>query len=443
MLAAAAGPTQAGAQTPGPQRPSNGLFFETRPKPAEGHKLDVTLSSSEGYDNDASPERRAVVGGTNLEPTGSSTMLEGTADYEWRGRRAQIRATGGSTLRYFSSLGDLLYSSDKSTSHTAAVGYSFRSARTVVATSQTATYSSSPLYNLFPRADAIGPGEAPPAAADYAINDSKVAAYSTRTTLARRLTSRNSLSETVEWQHSGMVGWAGGRLNLNVYGSRTEFSRRLARDTTTTAGYIYRTSDLDYGSFAQPGRMLTEHGVEVGFDQRRTLSATRHVTFLARFGASTIMMPASAADAAGTGDRRYDQFSGQATIDYDLGRTWQFRGTYRRGLEYLAGLSAPVSVAGFTAGIDGLLTRRVDLFASAAYSSGESALNRDSSVFDTYAGNVRLRYAMTRTWAAYAEYLYYFYDSRGSLPLVPTIPFNLDRTSVRTGLMLRVPAIRK
>ena len=64
-------------------------------------------------------------------------------------------------------------------------------------------------------------------------------------------------------------------------------------------------------------------------------------------------------------------------------------------------------------------------------------------MFDTYTGDVRLRYALTRTFAAYVEYLYYFYDSRGSVPIAPGIPAGLERNGVRAGLTLRVPALRR
>ena len=70
-------------------------------------------------------------------------------------------------------------------------------------------------------------------------------------------------------------------------------------------------------------------------------------------------------------------------------------------------------------------------------------LNRNNASFDTYTGNVRLRYAVTRTFATYIEYLYFFYDSLGSTPLAPQIPPGLEPKGVRVGLMLRVPVLRR
>jgi len=109
----------------------------------------------------------------------------------------------------------------------------------------------------------------------------------------------------------------------------------------------------------------------------------------------------------------------------------------------VAGLSEPISADRGSVSVEGLLTRRVDVLASAGYSNGESALNRQRSTFDTYTSDVRLRYALTRTFAAYVEYLYYFYDSRGSTPIAPGGSSGLERKGVRTGLTLLVPALRR
>jgi hypothetical protein len=143
------------------------------------------------------------------------------------------------------------------------------------------------------------------------------------------------------------------------------------------------------------------------------------------------------------GRRFYHRLSGQVTVGYEFARTWKAAAIYRRGIDYVAGLSEPISADRGTVSIEGLLGRRVDVFASAGYSNGQSALSFEGSTFDTYTGEVRLRYALTRTFAAYVEYLYYFYDSRGSTPIAPGISSGLERKGVRTGLMLRVPALRR
>jgi len=46
-------------------------------------------------------------------------------------------------------------------------------------------------------------------------------------------------------------------------------------------------------------------------------------------------------------------------------------------------------------------------------------------------------------WAASLDYLYYYYDFRGTLLLHAGVPSALERNGVRAGLTLWMPVIRK
>ena len=445
--AIAAGAPPAFAQAAGPRQGSNALFGGGNFDPKARQKLDLTLSSTEAYNSDMAEEQRTNLGAGGLEPSGYSTMLAGAADYAWRGRRVRVGATGTATLRYLRPIGDILSYPHKSVSHTAGVGFSARILRrTTVLVNQTATYSPSYLYNLFPRLEETTPGDAPAAAPDYAISGAESQSYGTTVTLTHDFSRRSSAAATTEYQSTNALGGTAGGRELSVYGIRGRVSHRLARHTIATAEYVNRLGVARYNSAATtPGTLRgtsAERGVQIGMDYRPQLSATRHVALGARFGASSMMLPESAAGTV-LEDRPYSRLSGQVTMDYGFGRTWQTRALYRRGVEYVAGLSEPVSADSFTASVDGLFARRLDFLASVGYSNGESVLNRNSSIFDTYTGDVRLRYALTESFAASIEYLYYFYDSRGSNPLVPGIPPSLERKSVLAGLTLRVPALRR
>ena len=67
---------------------------------------------------------------------------------------------------------------------------------------------------------------------------------------------------------------------------------------------------------------------------------------------------------------------GQASVDYYFRRTWRASGRVERGLEYIAGLAAPVFADSGHFGIEGLLTRRIDLLATAGYATGASVDQR-------------------------------------------------------------------
>lgn len=437
---AAVAPSPADAQT----RPSNALFVENRPDPTNGQRLDITVSSAEGYDKDASPHGGELGGVGLLGPAGQSILVTTAASYAWIGHQLQFRASGGSTERYYQSLNDVLHSSTNDASDAAAAGLLFHTPETTFVANQTANYASSLLYNFLPGTATITPGTGPAATADYGLSNSQIYAYSSATEYTRRVSTRNSVSAAAEWEHSDIVGGRADSQQLNVYKARAGFAHHVGHNFTALAGYVYRFGDVAAGRLVPYGQVLKENELELGVDYHRPLSATRSFNVQIRLGGSTIKLPpVTGIDLVPTGDRRYEQFSGQLATAYDFGRSWQASGSFRRGLEYVTGLGEPVLADAFTARVDGLLTRRVDLLASAAYSSGESALTRAASLFNTYTGTVRLRFGLTRTWATYAEYLYYFYDSRGTAPLVPGLPPSLERNGVRVGLMLRVPAAGK
>jgi hypothetical protein len=454
------------AQGSGPRQGSNGLFGG--PSDAKAHqKLDLTLSSTQGYDSEMLPDVGAPIGLGGPESTGYSTMVVGAADYVWQVSRVQVRASGTSALRYNRPLDNPLYSSFRSVSHTAGVGIFARlPKRTTMLINQTATYSPSFLFNLFPQAEATIPGDAPPAALDYAMNGSESRSYGTAMTLTHDFTPRSSLLATADYQNTETFGAVAGRRALGTYGIRAHFARRLSPNTAAIAEYLYRSSEGAASGGVTSAQASGEHGVNVGMDYSRRLSASRRLTFGALIGSSITIVPESAvagpepepavsesgvsesgaqelAGGPAIGDRYYRRMSGQVTMGYEFARSWKAGAIYRRGVDYVIGLNEPIAADRFTATVEGLLTRRVNVLASAGYSNGESALTLQRSTFNTYTGDVRLRYALTRTFAAYVEYLYYVYDSRGSTPIAPGIFPSLERKGVRTGLTLLVPALRR
>jgi hypothetical protein len=440
-VALAAGAPQLFAQATGVQGSSKGLFGSGPSDANARQKLDFTLSPTEAYDSDLTPEAGTTVRLNRAESTGYSTMLAGAGDYSLRVRHVQIRAAGASSLRYNRPLEDALYSSFRSVSHTAGVGLFARLPKqTTLLVNQTATYSPSFLFNLFPQAPLTTPGDAPPGSPDYALSGSASHSYGSTLTVGHDFTRRTSLSTTVEYQNTDAASGTADRRALGSYGIRAHLSRHFSPNTAAIVDYDYRNSEIEHPGEMTAVDMLADHGINVGVDYKRPLSATRHVTFGALFGSSITILPESGL-VLGIGDRYRRRMSGQVTMGYEFARGWKTGAIYRRGVESIVGLSEPISADRFTASVEGLLTRRIDVVASAGYSNGESALTQ-SSAFNTYTGDVRLNFALARTFAAYVEYLYYFYDSRGSTPIAPGIS-GLERRGVRTGLTLRVPALRR
>jgi hypothetical protein len=199
-----------------------------------------------------------------------------------------------------------------------------------------------------------------------------------------------------------------------------------------------RTGDYGYAGIAE----TTEHTFGFGVDLVRRLSATRETSLNVSVGATAADVPLSTEVGLLTLHRRY---LGNAAVGlgYQFGRTWQARADFRRGIEYIVDLPEPVFADGAGVSVAGMLNRRVDLVLLAGYSNGESLINRNGLVYDTYTGNVRVRYAMTRELATFVEYLYYYYDFRGTIELADGIPQGVERNGIRAGLTLWMPALRR
>lgn len=425
------GVTPALAQAPVSPRAFSGLFGGNRSDANVRQKLDFTVSLSEAYDSDLPAGLRSTLAPASLQ-SGYSTMFVAAADYAWHRPRAEFGATASSALRYYPRLDQI-----KAVSHSAALGLATRlPKRTTLLVNQTAAYSPSYLYQLFPTVAAPGPGDAIPAAPDYDIDESESYSYGTRMTLTHGSNRGNRVAATGEFDHTEFQGrQALTRPDLTNYGLQGQFSHGLARNAGVSVGYHYRTGEFGYGG------ATTEHRISIGMDYSRPLSITRRAVFRFNVASSSLDIPESAERAVVTG--RLYRFLGDFALDYQFRRTWQARANYRRGLDYVAALGEPVFADGATVAADGLVARRAQVSASAGYARGESALNRNRMTFDTYTGDARLRYALTQAVAVYAEYLYYFYDFRGNTRLAPGIPARLERNGVRAGLMLWVPALRR
>jgi hypothetical protein len=220
---------------------------------------------------------------------------------------------------------------------------------------------------------------------------------------------------------------------------RTEYSRNFSRNSAFKVAYRFQRGDVGQTGFGKSN----EHGFDAGVTTSHPLSATRRATFSFSLGSSAAGVPDNLV--TGIVDTHLStvyRVSADVTAGYQFNRTWQTTASYRRGLDYVPSLTAPVFADSVSALLSGLFTSRVDFALNGGYSNGKSAL-RSASTYVTYTGDVRLRYALTRHWAVFTEYLYYFYDfSEASVLLLPpgTSP-RLQRNGVRAGLTLWAPVL--
>ncbi|HMF62319.1 MAG TPA: hypothetical protein VK595_18205, partial [Vicinamibacterales bacterium] len=135
---------------------------------------------------------------------------------------------------------------------------------------------------------------------------------------------------------------------------------------------------------------------------------------------------------------------GTATLSHDMGRTWQARLAYNRGAGFAGGFSEPIFSDALIASVAGFLTRRVDFDSTGGFSVGAVGLNSSSdNSFRTYNATARLRVAINPVLAIFGEYLYYYYDLGKTVVTPVEVPSTLDRNSVRVGLTLWLPLVRR
>lgn len=430
------GGSDALAQSLGTDRPFRGLFGG-RGSDTGRQALNVSATLVQAYDDIRSPES----GGTEPRPAtrgGYFAMLQAAADYAWGGQAAQLTANAASAGRYFGHAGQI-----DALSYSAGIGLSMSpDRRTTVLVGQTASYSPSYLFRLFPAADESA-GEPPSIAPDYAIDDEASLVSTTTASVSRGVTRRGALSGLVDYSTTNFQGHTS-QANQASYGVRAGFSRTVGRRSGLRAGYHYRNADFG----ALTTGPTVEHGLQLGVNHTRLLSATRSASFSFDLGLSAADHPALSAadhltpDGGQPGRGSLYRATTNATASYQFGRAWQVRGAYRRSLEYMSELIEPVFTGGVTAAVGGLISRRLDLLIAGGYSSGEGAVLSTSS-FTTYTANVRSRLAVTQTLAIYLQYLYYFYEFGGETLLAPGLSPRFERNGVRVGVAVWLPAFKR
>jgi hypothetical protein len=417
-------PSGAFAQAAPAPRPYQGIFGGGDTNPVMHHKLDLALSVVGAYDDDVLP---GVTGG--IDPStrpfnGYNTTYAGSVAYTWQGRKVQAGVSGTSAFRHYTEFHDY------NMTHAAAAGVSAQFARrTTLFVNQTAEYSPPYLFGLFPTLDPERPGGIVSGGPNYLINDTESLTYTTIASVEHGLTRRDSLVVSGDYRYTDFLKNVTGRVDVKSKGARAGYARNLARDTTFTAGYHYRTGQLGFGSVA----VTTDQGVDVGVQYTKRLSRTRRAQFTFSVGSSTMDLPFEQDSPILPG--RHSSVTADAALNYSFARTWLVRGAYRRGAEFVVELTNPVFADSVISALIGKLTRNLRLLSTAGYSSGQS-FQLSNPALTTYTGNLQLAYQINDSISSYVEYLYYYYDIGHPAELAPGLLTGIERNGVRAGLTL-------
>ena len=133
------------------------------------------------------------------------------------------------------------------------------------------------------------------------------------------------------------------------------------------------------------------------------------------------------------------QAIGSASLVHYMHRTWTALVEYRRRLHYVEGFDEPLFGDAVTTGVNGLLSRYMELVVRASYTSGSVGLRANAPRFESYTGSVRVRRALSRRLAGYVEGLFYHYAFDEAALRPPGVPRAFDRVAFRCGLSVWVP----
>jgi hypothetical protein len=209
--------------------------------------------------------------------------------------------------------------------------------------------------------------------------------------------------------------------------ARFQHSRPLSVHATLHLGYGIRMSDGRAGT----GEPRAAHHINAGVSYSRALSISRRTSL--NFSSGSTILSNERLSETNADPRLRFRINGNLSLVHELGRTWTARATYRRGLVFREGFEDPFDTDGASAAIGGLVTRRLAFSANGAWAL--STMRRDGQTgHRAFAGSAQLTYALSKYFAAFAQYHYYEFSFGQDIPLDPQFPRALDRQGARAGI---------
>lgn len=423
VLAAVVGNGQAYAQGPRAARPYRGLFGGGVGDFTQ--LLTANASVGGGWDNNLLADvlgRRTtrIVNDLNSSHRGGLGTASGSLNYALNTERISGRASAGTSARYYPTLDSTFIRRNY-----AATGVAWNIGNGLAAGAQ-ASYQPYSLGAFYPQL--IDPRTGDEAIdEDFASSTEHYASYSGNVSFGHQLSRRTSVSMGAAYRirESSFRG---------VRRSRTAggmISRSMTRDLSLKLGYRYY--DAEYDGFAS---RAANHIIDAGIDYSHALSISRRTRISFSTGTSAATSPV-------TNQTRY-RAVGSADLTHEFGRTWFASLGYDRGIRFVDSWPEPMFYDGATAGLHGLITRRLQFHAGARAALGSrQVLANDDSKFHTYYGNAGLSYALSRFINAGVTYAYYNHRFADSFVLAPGYPNHVSRESVRIYISAWAPLFER
>ena len=417
----------AGAQSSRPSRPYRGLFASGTAD--AGQVLSVSGAFAGGWDTDVLADARGGnrVGGSGW--SGGLGSLSGGLSYSLQQDELALSASLGTSVRYYPSFAErFLHGESGSFSLSTRLG-----ARVGLALSASASYRPYAISSLFP--DSVPSPISEPAVPDLetTIDWDPYASYTADAGLSYRLSNRTSLSAGVNYLTAERSGYPSldttspdfTRSNFSRYGARASLSHGVARGLALRLGYGQNVARYEND------REIVNHVIDAGVDYNRALSISRRTTL--SFSTGTAITETRSV-------RRF-MLVGAANLLHEIGRSWHAHVGYGRQVHIHEAWLDPVMSDALSAGVGGLLTRRLQFNAGVRGALGKIGVHSDAPGFDAVFGQSSLSFAVTRFMSLGLNYSYYRhqFDEGAALPLL--VRSSMDRHSIRASVSLWAPLV--
>ena len=388
--------------------------------------LDMNASVSAAYEDNG--ESQDLVQ-SPFEATGFYTSLNGSLGYLWEGKRVQVGANVGTEERYYQQQRQFIGVNQYVG---AGIAASF-ARRTTLAVNQTVNYSPAYFSGIFPGAPTTAPGAVSVRGGDYASSAFNALSYETSASVGHGITRTGTLSFSSSVRHTAFEE-VSGYDDLHSYSIGGRYTQRVSRNTSLRAGYTYREGQY---AFLRTGGNSAIHDLDIGVDYGRALSLFRRTELTFGVGSSVLRQPLD-----GVEGLQY-RVVGNVNLNHELSRTWRAQLAYTRGFGFMDGLPEPVFSDGVTGSVSGFVNRRIDVSASGGFTNGDVGIAAGDNRLQAYTANARTRIALARNLEASVEYVYYRYDIGAAVVLPLGVNQFHERSSVRGGLSLWLPFVRR
>ena len=222
------------------------------------------------------------------------------------------------------------------------------------------------------------------------------------------------------WTHTAQAGYEHG----------------LSRGVSLLTSYQFADAVyVDTGGNETPMR---DQSITTSYQHEKRFSATRTLSFAAGVGATHSTTISSITRQ----ERKYWAPNGHGTVRFDIGRSWNVSGDYRRALTGLDGISPLAFYTNAAMGWVGgfLLGRRLDVMLSAAYAEGQAGEGQDEvGQYRSYNLGLQLRSAISSWCATVVNYSFYDYKLAEVANLPAGFPTGFSRHALRVGLSVSLP----